>query len=247
MPNEIGGGRSVGAQYTDKYFKETAENVGLILKSRRPLWRRWVKVIRKYKASGKLLDVGCGPGFFLAYAGNYYDIYGVDISEYAIREAKKRVPAAKLQIGSATHLYYKRDYFDVVTCFDLLEHLPDPELAVEEFNRVLSDKGVLIIRVPNINSLGAKRRKAAWFGYRDRTHVSLWSNEEWIGLLKKSGFDIIEVFFDGLWDTPYFKLLPKLLQDVFIKLPSLVLFLCGMKFSQKNGENLCIIGKQIGT
>jgi SAM-dependent methyltransferase len=77
-------------EYDKNYFEKTAEDAGLILKERRPLWRRWVKIIQKYKASGKLLDVGCGPGFFLAYAERYYDAHGIDISEYAIKEAKYR-------------------------------------------------------------------------------------------------------------------------------------------------------------
>lgn len=89
-------------EYDKKYFKKTAEDVGLILKERRPLWRSWVKIIHKYKASGKLLDVGCGQGFFLAYAGKYYDAHGIDISEYAVREAKQRTRAAKLSVGDVT-------------------------------------------------------------------------------------------------------------------------------------------------
>jgi hypothetical protein len=54
-------------EYDEKYFEKPAEDVGLILKGRRPLWRRWLKIIREYKTSRKLLDVGCDPDFFLAY------------------------------------------------------------------------------------------------------------------------------------------------------------------------------------
>jgi len=45
-------------EYDKNYFENTAEDIGLILKGRRPLWRRWGKIIKK--ASSKLLDVGCG-------------------------------------------------------------------------------------------------------------------------------------------------------------------------------------------
>ena len=133
-------------KYDKEYFEKTAEDVGLILKKRRPLWRRWVKIIRKYKTAGKLLDVGCGPGFFLACVEKYYDAHGIDISEYAVREAKQRAHTVKLSVGDATDLDYKNDYFDIVTCFDLLEHLPDPELALQEFYRILKNDGILIIR-----------------------------------------------------------------------------------------------------
>ena len=227
-------------EYNKEYFEKTAEDVGLILKERRPLWRRWVKIIHKYKEAGKLLDVGCGPGFFLAYAERYYDAHGIDSSEYAIRKAKQRTKA-KLSVGDATDLDYKNDYFDIVTCFDLLEHLPNPELALQEFYRVLKNEGILIIRVPNTSSLGARRKKEEWFGRRDKTHTSLLSSEEWLDLLKDNSFEIMEVFHDGLWDTPYFKRVPKILQDIIIKLPLLTLFWLGMKFSKKYGENLCMI------
>jgi len=228
-------------EYDKRYFEKTAEDAGLILKERRPLWRRWVKIIHKYKASGKLLDVGCGPGFFLAYAERYYDVHGIDISEYAIRKAKQRINQVKLSVGDATDLDYKNDYFDIVTCFDLLEHLPNPALALQEFRRILKNGGVLIIRVPNTSSLGARRKKEEWFGHRDKTHASLLSNEEWMELLKDNSFEIMEVFYDGLWDTPYFKRVPKILQDIIIKLPLLTLFWLGIKFSKKIGENLCMM------
>ena len=228
-------------EYNKEYFENTAEDVRLILKKRRPLWSRWVKIIRKYKASGKLLDVGCGAGFFLEYAEKYYDTHGIDISEYSIREAKQRTHTAKLSIGDVTCLDYKNDYFDIVTCFDLLEHLPNPKLAIQELYRVLKNEGVLIIRVPNTDSIGVKWKKDEWFGYRDKMHVSLLSNGEWIDLLNANSFEIQEVFYDGLWDTPYFKVVPKILQDGIIKLPSLILFLLGIKFTIKLGENICII------
>lgn len=228
-------------EYDKNYFEKTAEDTGIILKERRPLWRRWVKIIQKYKASGKLLDVGCGEGFFLAYAGRYYDAHGIDISEYAIREAKYRANQVTISLGDATNLDYKNESFDIVTCFDLLEHLPDPQLAIQEFYRVLKNNGIVIIRVPNTDSIGARLKKEEWFGHRDKTHISLLSNEEWIDLLKTNGFEILEVFYDGLWDTPYFKGIPKVLQDLFIKFPSLILFWLGVKFSKRWGENLCII------
>ncbi|KAF5437527.1 SAM-dependent methyltransferase [Candidatus Methanophagaceae archaeon] len=232
---------TVKEEYDKNYFENTAEDTGLLLKERRPLWRRWLKIIQTYKATGKLLDVGCGPGFFLEYAERNYEVYGIDISEYAVRAAKQRTQTAKLAVGDATDLDYKNDYFDIVTCFDLLEHLPEPEFAVQEFHRILKRDGILVLRVPNTDSIGAKMKNEDWFGRRDKTHVSLLSNEEWLNLLKCNSFEITEVFFDGLWDTPYFKRVPKVLQDVFIKLPSLILFLLGMKY-KKCGENVCMIG-----
>lgn len=231
-------------RYNKQYYDQTAKGVGLLLKNRRPLWSTWVKIIQVYKPNGNLLDIGCGVGWFLAYVERYYDTYGLDISEYAINEAKHRTNA-KLTVGGVSCIDCKDNYFDIVTCFDLLEHIRISWLAIEEFHRVLKPNGLLVVRVPNTESVGLKLKGDDWFGLRDKTHISLFDNETWIGLFSGNGFTIESVFYDGLWDTPYFMMIPKILQDVTIKYPSLILFMLGLKFSQRFGENLCIIAKKV--
>jgi SAM-dependent methyltransferase len=210
----------------------------------RPLWWRWVKIIRKYKSSGFLLDVGCGEGYFLQYAERYFKTYGIDISEYGIREARQRAIKSKLYVGGVAPLYYDDKSFDIVTCFDVLEHLKNPEAALQECKRVLNRGGLFIIRVPNTSSLGSSWKKEEWFGYKDKTHVWLLPNNEWLSLLRKNNFQILEVFYDGLWDTPYIKIIPKFLQDIFIKFPSQVLFFLGLRFTERYGENLCVVAQK---
>ena len=231
-------------EYNKEYFDRTAKGVGLTLKSCRPVWNRWVKIIRVYQPNGKLLDVGCGAGWFLSYAEKHYDTYGVDASEYAIEEAKAKTHNTKLTVGDAYSFDSNGICFDVVTCFDLLEHLRNPVLPIAEFYRVLKDDGVLVVRVPNVESAGLKLKGDKWFGAMDKTHISLFGNKTWIKMIRHKGFTIESIFYDGLWDTPYYKAIPKILQDIAIKYPSLVLFMLGMKFSQKFGENLCIVAKK---
>ena len=139
------------------------------------------------------------------------------------------------------HIDSGNETFDVITCFDVLEHLKDPESAIKECRRVLKLKGIFVVRIPNINSLGCKWKKNEWFAYKDKTHISLFSNEEWVALFERNNFKILDIFYDGLWDTPYLKYVPRIFQEIFIKFPSLGLFLSGMKFSRKYGENLCMI------
>ncbi len=232
-------------EYDGDYFKKTRSNVGLLLTTMRPLWGRWVKIIREYKSGGRLLDIGCGEGYFLQYAEKYYEAYGMDVSDYCISEAYRRTKKTKLSTGSIAHIDHGDEFFDAVTCFDVLEHLEDPEAAVQECRRVLKPGGVLIVRTPNISSLGTKWKKEEWLGYKDPTHRSLLSNEAWISMLRKNDFEMQSVFYDGLWDTPYLKYVPKILQDIFIKFPFLGFFSLGMRFSKKYGENICIIARRI--
>lgn len=228
----------------DKHYFEDVYSSGAILKGRRPLQHRfWVKYINKQKKRGRLLDIGCGVGFFLGYAERAYETYGVDISEYAIQQARNRLSlGTKLQVEEATQLSFDSSYFDVVTAFDVLEHLSSPELAIAECYRVLKSGGIFIFSAPNTTSYGFKWKKAGWFGYRDSTHISVLSSKQWSQLLQKSGFNIIDKWYDGLWDSPYFCRVPAFIQHLFFKIPFTILFpLCGtlgIKFPPKWGENV---------
>ncbi|NQE45998.1 Ubiquinone biosynthesis O-methyltransferase [ANME-1 cluster archaeon GoMg2] len=223
-----------GRYYEEKYGT-------LLLKGEKPFYHRfWMRYLRKYKESGRLLDLGCGLGFFLRYAEKYYETYGIDLSHFGIKEAKKRCNT-EMVVGSATYIPFKDNYFDVITCFDLLEHMENPKDAIAECYRLLKDDGLLVITTPNISSNGLKWKKEKWFGFRDETHISLLSNDEWINMLKKNSFKIVDVFYDGLWDTPYFEVVPRVFQDLMIKYPSIVLFGFGLKFPRSLGENLCIV------
>ncbi len=103
----------------------------------------------------KILDAGCGRGFYLKSLSFYpfiIEIHGVDINESHIKKAKticddKRTTVKKASLYS---LPYPDNYFDFVICSEVLEHLKDDRKALKEIKRVLKPKGTLIITVPNI-------------------------------------------------------------------------------------------------
>ncbi len=229
-----------GKQYFDCMYGSS------ILKGKRPLQDRfWVRYIKKHKRSGRLLDTGCGKGFFLEHAEKWYETYGIDISEYAIEQARNRLHNTKLYIGDANRLDFNHDYFDIITCFDLLEHLDNPELAVKECYSKLREGGLFIFSVPNTDSYGLSWLKRNWSGYRDPTHVSLLSNEEWSQLLENNGFKLIDRFYDGLWDSPYFKVVPVFIQHIFFKICFTLLFpllgILSIKLPRKWGEGVILV------
>lgn len=102
--------------------------------------------------SGRSLDVGCGVGFVASYlSGKTFDlnVFGVDISDVSIERAKKRlshVPgsAQRLSVLTEQKLPFDDDFFQLVTCFDMLEHLDveDIDATLAEIDRVVSPGGV---------------------------------------------------------------------------------------------------------
>lgn len=107
---------------------------------------RWEKVAKEFlnhydlPENPKVLDVGCGKGFllfdFLKIRPDT-EIYGIDISEYAIANAKEEIKD-RVQVGNATSLPWADDYFDLVLSINTFHNLHNYELAqaLKEFERV---------------------------------------------------------------------------------------------------------------
>ena len=100
--------------------------------------------------SKRLLDVGCGSGALLklAYKREFL-VYGIDIPDIAIKQAKEEVPNAEVVVGSAENLPWRDGYFDYVTCICSIEHHLHPDKSVREIARVLSNNGKAFIMLPN--------------------------------------------------------------------------------------------------
>ena len=98
----------------------------------------------------KILDAGCGPGAMLPTLSKYGDVIGVDMSEDALKYAKKR---GKVLKGNIMDLKFKNGTFDLVVCMDVLYHtwVSDESKALNEFRRVLKKGGILLIREPAYN------------------------------------------------------------------------------------------------
>lgn len=141
---------------------------------------------------GRILDVGCGPGYLLSAISSKWDKFGIDVSDIALNYAKQY---CKIQKGKLIELGLKSAYFDIVVMSKILEHLEDPISYVQECYRVLKPNGVLIIGTPDFDS-GCAR----WFGknYRmlcDKGHISLFTSYSLIKMLEDFQFEVQELEF----------------------------------------------------
>ncbi|SOD71852.1 methyltransferase family protein [Jatrophihabitans sp. GAS493] len=104
-----------------------------------------------YVRGKAVLDAGCGVGWgsqLLLDAGAL-KVTGLDISEEAITNAVARVPDASFEVGDLMDLPFEDGQFDVVVCFEALEHTSDTGKTLDELARVLRADGVLFVSSPN--------------------------------------------------------------------------------------------------
>lgn len=112
--------------------------------------------IERFCKTGKILDIGCGKGEFLAAARKRgWQVYGVEPSanfvDFAAKEHGLNIKNFTLQEAG-----YPDNFFDVATLNMVLEHVDEPKALIACIRRVLNDKGLLFIEVPNIDSLMLK-------------------------------------------------------------------------------------------
>ncbi len=109
--------------------------------------------IEKLCKTGKILDVGCAYGFFLNLARNRgWEVFGVDISEHAA-EVARQLYGLNIFIGTLEESNFPDSFFDVVTLWTVLEHIPDPLSTLIEIRRILKPDGLLVIEIPNRDDL----------------------------------------------------------------------------------------------
>src|SRR3989344_1240217 len=140
-----------------KYFSDCLKDYDKIHDSKKLLaFKKGLGTIRIYKNQGKILDIGCATGVFLDIARkNSWKVTGVDISKYACEYAKKKFKLDVKQ-GEIEDIKFPKKTFDVITMWDTLEHVQNPNITLTEIRRILKDDGVLFIHTINEDSLMSK-------------------------------------------------------------------------------------------
>lgn len=136
--------------------------------------------------NGKLLDIGCGNGAYLEErASEGWDVWGTDISYAAVEKA--RGIGLNVFCGSLEDLKFPDEFFDMVTMNHSLEHIHDPASCIREVNRILKHDGILIITLPNIESLEARLFRQHWDGLDIPRHLYHFSSRTISLLVNKNG------------------------------------------------------------
>lgn len=167
------------------------------------------------KPGCRVLDVGCGTGRHTCAVHRFKNVtvIGIDISYDDVREARKRLicqdglekgsGAYEILLADIVALPFPDKFFDLVICSEVLEHIRNQNIAVNEIIRVLKPGGNLVVSVPRFFP-----ERVCWalsddYGNTDKGHIRIYRKKELITLLESAGVKTRAVCFAHSLHTPY--------------------------------------------
>jgi SAM-dependent methyltransferase len=173
--------------------------------------RQKLLYVQEYVAKGaRLLDAGANYGHFLKVAESVFDASGFDISPQAVAWGQQH-----FRVRNRTASIYELPSdlgtpFDVVTCWDVIEHLADPLAALHQLYAVTKPGGYLFLSTPDSDSFVARLLGRRWYYLDPVQHVTLFTQDDLRQALDRTGFQVLDVcsfghhyrvryIFDRLW------------------------------------------------
>jgi SAM-dependent methyltransferase len=140
----------------------------------------------------RVLDVACGEGYGTAMLNDAgaTESVGVDIDAATIADAERRYAGSSFSVGDVRELAFEDGRFDLVVSFETIEHVKEPERALDELSRVLADDGLLLVSTPN------KRR----YLVENEFHEREFTHEEFVELLA-ARFPVVELLLQHNWNA----------------------------------------------
>jgi len=178
-----------GIDYSNYKSSEVAREVArgdVWLKIERNLLR--YRLIQKFKKSGTVYDIGCGFGHFLV-AGKKlgYSVAGVEMSSANVDFIRNEFDIT-VEKNSFLEVAESQAY-DIITLWDVLEHIDSADLIVQKVSRMLNPGGLVFIQVPQIDSFFARLLKDKWWAM-GLDHVNYFSKKTIRQLLANYGFEV---------------------------------------------------------
>ena len=143
--------------------------------------------ILPWAACGKLLDIGCGGGHYLALARSLgWDAHGLDPDPEAAERARRR-SGAVVEVGTLETTSYPPGSFDAVVSLHAIEHTTDPAAFLRAAVRLLKPGGIFYLQTPNFASFARRQLGADWFPLEVPRHLCMLSPPAMRRLLREVG------------------------------------------------------------
>ncbi len=156
------------------------------------LYGQRVRRIERMNAgrTGRVLDVGCGPGFLLReFQRRGWEARGIEMSGKAAAHARANL-GLSVEVGDLAGAHFPDDHFDAVLLWHVLEHLLDPQHTLAEAQRVLKPGGVFLAGVPNFGSWEARLAREKWFHLDVPRHLNHFTVSTLKRMLESAGLEV---------------------------------------------------------
>jgi 2-polyprenyl-3-methyl-5-hydroxy-6-metoxy-1,4-benzoquinol methylase len=188
---------SLTAHYDEPYYRAFIDQSA----AKKKLWHKRLSSLNRMhnNTRGKLLDIGCGDGLFLALAKkDGWDVEGTELSAWPIPYIKKTYGIVVHQ-GELASLPLLQEHYDVITLWHSIEHMPDPVGMLKKASALLKKDGILVIACPNAKNyfmsiayFCIKLRRDKLFSKSDReVHLYHFTDETLKKTLRASGFELL--------------------------------------------------------
>lgn len=158
---------------TDFGYEEYEETASLRIRN----FKKWYSELEPFVKNnpGKALDIGCASGHFLEILREKkWDVEGIELDTDMVKVLQdKNIPV----YGQPFETFNSNKKYDLITLFDVMEHLPDPHAAFKKLSEIIADDGVIGLITPNFNSFQRKIFGKKWFQFKPMEHIHYFTKE----------------------------------------------------------------------
>jgi 2-polyprenyl-3-methyl-5-hydroxy-6-metoxy-1,4-benzoquinol methylase len=190
--------------YEQDYYGENPQKFRSGLEALRLFfaWNRMRRVRKFFPSSGKALDIGCGEGTFLRLLQKEgWECQGTELTAESASRASRL--GISVSVGQPDEKRFPPHSFDLITLWQVLEHLPEPMKTLRIATHLLKKGGILAISTPNIDSLQAEVGRDQWFHLDPPRHLYLYSPRTLEQMIGPLGFSLLKLHHFSLEQNPY--------------------------------------------
>lgn len=158
----------------------------------KPTWQRFLRTIQRFVPSGKLLDIGCGPGSFLVEAQQVgYQVEGQEVASYFVEYCRSN-HGLLIHQGEVGDIPVPPHSFDCITAFDVIEHHPNPRKMLQEIHRLIRPGGLVVVGTHDLGNPFAQWYGRFWRHINPIGHLTYFTRRTLTAMLKNSGFEVVQ-------------------------------------------------------
>jgi SAM-dependent methyltransferase len=199
------GDEALAALYDDNFYFSTGWSyemiAALVIETIQARRRRRVE---RHVRPGRLLDIGCGDGSFVHHMARYgWDATGIDFSRSALEIARRTRSGGRFLHGALEDHAFPAGRLDLVTFWQVLEHIAEPRPLLCRSHELLRRGGLLVAAVPNIEGLSSQLTGERWWGLDVPRHLVHYSPSTLRRSLEWAGFRVLRIRHRSLQYDPY--------------------------------------------